>query len=360
MATLTVYPDANPETNTVDATISENTDETLANKIAAASGTSVNPSSTSLYVYLESNATSQHYAYLQRTILLFDTSALPTGATISAAKLGLYVVTSADGLTGQTFNIVSSAPASNNDVVVGDYDSLGTTKFSSDINVGGQTTSAYLEISLNAAGIATISDSGITKLGLRLTSDGLGGSVTWAASQTTILQVNSADGTNKPYLEITYSTGIAYSMDCTVGAFTLTGNNILVSKTLNASLSVGQFTLTGINILVSKVMSMFTSVGQFALTGNNITVSKTLHALTTVGQFTLTGINILTSKAMSMFTAVGQFILTGYDIVMSGTNIGWTFLNKNTTTYTNQTKNTTNYTNQSKSSTAWNYQNKNV
>lgn len=191
--------------DTVDGVVLRSTTGENIATISAGAGNNHEDNGTTInVVYLQGNATPL-FVELIRSIFLFDTSALPDGATILSATLNLYVSASVDDLTGQTFNIVSSNPASNAALVNADYGQLGTTKFSSDVNVGGQTTSAYLSIPLNASGLAAISGTGITKLGCRLTCDGLGGSVT-PSNNGSYLQVNSADfGSNKPYLEIVYT-----------------------------------------------------------------------------------------------------------------------------------------------------------
>lgn len=209
MVVLDFYPDPNSGGTTVDGEAGRaSVDETLATIIAGA-GTFSNMNGAGIDIELDASATTNQYALLFRGILTFDTSALGSGATISGATLNLYVNTAKDDFGSQSFNIVGATPANNNNVVNADYSQLGTTKFSSDIAFSGISTAQYLVITLNAAGLAAISKTGITALGLRLTCDNLGGSVVWQASPKYCdLNFKTADlNQQKPYLEVTYTPG---------------------------------------------------------------------------------------------------------------------------------------------------------
>lgn len=176
--------------------------ETLASIIAGDGTTSGHYSDGS--VQLGSTSTSGNYGSCQRPVLTFDTSALTAGVAISAASLFLYCPYYIDQLGGQYFNVVSSNPASDDEVVAADYQTLGTVKFSDDVTIDGHST-GWLEFVLNAAGIAAISKTGITKLGLRITADGLGGAITWSSSNTSDVDFRTDLGENPPYLHITYA-----------------------------------------------------------------------------------------------------------------------------------------------------------
>lgn len=131
------------------------------------------------------------------------------------------------------------------------------------------------------------------------------------ASTVLLLHMNGTDASTT-FTDDSVASGIAYSMDCGTGSFTLTGKDITVQKSLNAHVSTGQFTLTGIDILVSK--------------------------------------------AMNLIVGTGQFILTGYDIITALK--GWAFGTKNTSNWINQNKNTSTWTEQNKNNTTWTPQDK--
>jgi hypothetical protein len=102
-STLTKYPDANVETNTVDGVVWEDTSTTTWATLRNDAGDSFNDSSS----YLTPSSTIPgsvgwravilgFYRQLGRSIYLFDTSSLGAPATISAAILSLYGYSKAD------------------------------------------------------------------------------------------------------------------------------------------------------------------------------------------------------------------------------------------------------------------------
>lgn len=152
---------------------------------------------------------------IQRCFLLFDTSALPTGATISAAKIRIYVTNKYDGDNDAYayLNVFSSNPASNSTLAVADIDQVGSTKFASDVDITGISTSAYLEISLNASGIATISDSGISKFSIREGHDVDNNAIDAAGDvDSGIIFTSVTSASNKPELVITYTTPVTATL----------------------------------------------------------------------------------------------------------------------------------------------------
>lgn len=211
MPTLTVYPDANPGTTTMDgraARISVN--ETFATILAGAGNFSAIADTTS-YAYIEATTTSDQFGGLHRSILLFDTSSLPIGATITAATLSVWGVGKNNGLGSPDLVVVASNPAANTTITNSDYSTLDSTSFGSVVYGSFTATdSAYTDIALNASGIAAIVAGGITKLGLVLSWDQtgtFGGS--WFASAASYFQFNMADNASgqsrAPKLTITYT-----------------------------------------------------------------------------------------------------------------------------------------------------------
>lgn len=188
---------------TTDEVISRTgVDQTLANIVAGA-GTGIDSSSNVLYIEIDGSSTSNQYAQLWRSIMTFNTASLTSGAVITGAKLKIYIVNNADGFGSLTFNVVGATPSANNNIVAADFSQLGTTKFSADTSIT-QSTSAYLEITLNASGIAYINKIGVTGLGVRLTCDGMGGAITWGSTKQSYMGFQSADLANPPILEVTY------------------------------------------------------------------------------------------------------------------------------------------------------------
>jgi hypothetical protein len=132
------------------------------------------------------------WSNIYRGIFLFDTAAIPDTDTISAATFSLYNTAKSDALS-QSISICSSAPATNTAVVSGDYDSLGTTKFATDITITSITTNAYTGWALNAAGITNISKTGVSKFGNRCSGDIDNVEPTWSSAADAAITTNFAD-----------------------------------------------------------------------------------------------------------------------------------------------------------------------
>jgi hypothetical protein len=208
MATLTVYPDANPETTTVDGyALRGGVNETFTT-IRGGAGTQAGDSDTSVIVPgLTATSTTNQYSTLRRAFILFDTSSLTSAAIISGAVLSVYGGgLKTTGLGTPDLHVGSSTPASNTALVSADYSQRGTTSFGS-ISNASFSTSAYNDITLNASGIAAINKTGVSKFSLQLSWD-INNSFTgsWASSAESEFSIVMSDtGSNKPKLVITYT-----------------------------------------------------------------------------------------------------------------------------------------------------------
>lgn len=306
MAILTVYPSA-------DANFNQFQDDAGSDwaTIRAAEGNQVDTSTDSLSVIgIYGNAAT--WRRLFRAGFVFNTSALGAGAVIISAKFCLYGSAKLDDISiTPNINIYPFTPTDPASLVAADYSQTGgatPTAYSSVITYANWSITGYNEFALNAAGLAAISLTGNTLISTRNANyDASGDTPGNIAANASYLNAYMVEkGTiYRPYLEITYTSGTAYTMDVETGAFTLTGKDILVSKAL--------------------------------------------HMIPTTGSFTLTGVNVALNKALNMLTSVGQFILTGIDVVLR--RKGWSWGTKNTTSYTDQTKNTTTETYQDKKTT---------
>ena len=109
---------------------------------------------------------------ISRIYTLFDTSAIPDADVISAATYSLFVtsVNNADNDGDDFVSVVTTTPANTNNLVVGDYSQIITTEQHDTTqrkDLTSVSTSAYLDWTLNATGIASILKTGITKFGVR-------------------------------------------------------------------------------------------------------------------------------------------------------------------------------------------------
>ena len=153
------------------------------------------------------------YNTLLRSIFCFNTSSLGGGATISVAVFSLEGAGGDASLGATTYDVVSAAPAATNNLVAGDYDSLGTTVFG---DFGTTITSgSYEDVTLDANGIANINKTDISKFGVRLgwdTDDSFGG--TWVSAAETYETADFADQTgtsSDPKLTVTFTLAGSYA-----------------------------------------------------------------------------------------------------------------------------------------------------
>ena len=208
--TLTAYPDPHPETTTVDGYVSENPAGTQSWDTAhdATAGSSAHDSQTTFLVSVN-DLGGGDYA-INRGFTLFDTSALTSSATISAATASLYVTSkvNSDDDGDDWINLVSSNPASNTALVTGDFDQCGDaidnpTEFSTRLDIGSIAAGAYNDWALNASGLAAISKTGVTKLGWREGHD----CIDSAPLANDRIDASSAEGAGaqRPKLVVTYT-----------------------------------------------------------------------------------------------------------------------------------------------------------
>lgn len=207
------YPDAHPETSTCDGVAFVLDSGLTWSQLRGHAGNYADSSTAyqNLF-YLQSDTTENTWVGMMRTILTFDTSDLPDTADISAVTLSIYGFGKSD-TAGWTpnINVYSASPASNTNIVAGDYDSLGTIAYcDTPITYSGWSTSTWNTWTLNAAGIAAISTTGITQLGLRNANyDVANISPTWASGITaTIVGILAEGGAEyAPKLTVTYTEG---------------------------------------------------------------------------------------------------------------------------------------------------------
>jgi len=322
--TTTVYPDANTETSTVDARVTEENNFPTGVSWAtlkAGSGTAADDTSAATTaVQLRSGDTTDQWDRLDRGIFLFDTSGIGADQQVDSATFSFVAAGKGDSFS-QSVSLTSSAPASNTAVVAGDWDSLGSTKYASDITIASITAddSTYNVMTLNAAGEAAISLTGITKFGTLASGDIDNSPPTWSASTQSFVTMRFADntGTTKdPKLVVEHSDApLNYTLTAAAGAFTLTG--------VAATLKVGY--------------GIIASVGSFTLTGVNAAFTKTLSITAAVGSFTFTGVAATLGVGRKIIASVGSFVLTGVDVALSTT--AWIFGTKPSAgSWTNTTK----------------------
>jgi len=164
----TYYPDPDPETTSMDAYAeSDGTARSWASTIALTTGT-VSDTATIVFGMGYRQQTDTTFRFLDRGIILFDTSDIADTDTVDSATISLYGSTKADQTGhGDDTNIVTSTPASNTSVAAGDFDGFGSTALSTNIAFADWSTSGYNDFVLNATGEAAIDVTGISKFGTK-------------------------------------------------------------------------------------------------------------------------------------------------------------------------------------------------
>lgn len=214
MATSTAfYPDPTPEDTSCDGEIFHSS-VSWASARDAATGTTGQASSDTLDV--GSGETGGYF--LERAFTLFDTSALGGGASVSAATVSLYGVgttVNGDNDGADYLAALASTPASNTNITTADYDQIGTTEGSDQIDIGSWSTSAYNDFAFNATGVGWVDTSGITKLGWREGHDITNAVIATSYANRNEVAFSSAEETafdQDPKLVVTYSVGVAGPM----------------------------------------------------------------------------------------------------------------------------------------------------
>jgi len=159
---------------------------------------------------LAHSSTSGSYVLMGRAFVLFDTSSIKSGATITSAILSLLAsnLSSTNGLGSPDTHIVSSTPASNTTLAASDYGQIGSVSFGS-LTWASIVDNVYNDFTLNASGINNISLIGISKFAVRNSWD-INNSFTgtWVADGNTnrVFQAAESAGTSQdPKLVVTYT-----------------------------------------------------------------------------------------------------------------------------------------------------------
>lgn len=213
---VTFNPDAHVESTSVDGDVRYiSADDTWANIHDAVNGNAAYDDAQDNYLgFVQSDGALNDWKQIIRGIWLFNISSI-SGETIVSAIFSGYVYSVNTGFANQSISLVDSAPASNDDLVVGDYSSLGTTRYATDVALGDLTIDQYNDWPLNGTGVTflqtAVDGDGIVKLGTRMASDLDNTPPTWISDTYSGAPIRTADSVsgNFPKLIVTYSVGVA-------------------------------------------------------------------------------------------------------------------------------------------------------
>lgn len=311
--TLTVYPDADPETTTVDGSAFRTvTAETWAT-IRSSTGTSSISSGASLTLYrFEDSATTNRWLGMSRSIILFNTSSIKQGSTIDSAYLAVYKNGSIEGGNTPTVAqsdmvVVSASPSSNTNIVAADYEiaKFGSTALADRFHYADYAP-GYNTFTLNASGLAAITEEGITKLGIRSGADFDNSEPTWPSNRQPLAY--SADYTGvarDPKLTITYTQPITayYSASAPYASGKLmrdtgsgwtdvsSGDLRFITYTEEGDTTVPQLSVDPSTIVADALDYFIENGGDITYTGESLPLTGTTVSYTFVAQTILDVIN---------------------------------------------------------------------
>ncbi len=207
-ATDTFYPDPNTETSTVDGRVwyCGEGSPSWSDIRGASSGTDLNDSIDVAHLnnFMRS---SDGLRCLARGFFLFDTSSINDNATISSSTLSLYVFDKYNGSPDGSdyMNVFHATTTSNTSLSTADYNDVGSTKGTSDIDIDNITTNSYLGFQLNSTGLGWISKTGVTKLGIREGHDLDNVAPTDPSDGISVYTADNTGTSNDPKLVVVYS-----------------------------------------------------------------------------------------------------------------------------------------------------------
>ena len=166
---LTFYPDANPETTSVDGQTQSQSRAYGWSALIASDGNGSDDSCTNGSIQIGGHQTPSVYSSLWRPIFLFDTSAIPDDATIESAVLSLYGNSKGNHVSmAATFNLFAVDPSSNTALIDSDFTRANWTPgvpLATEITYDNYDVSGYNDFTLNAEGIEAIDKTGVSKFG---------------------------------------------------------------------------------------------------------------------------------------------------------------------------------------------------
>lgn len=200
MATKTFYSNAGG-----DGAVVKDDSSDWATTRGASTGTVADTSGTNISARCIENG---NYT-IGRLFLPFDTSSLPDDAIIESVTLMVYAFFAVGDNDGDDYvAVVQSTQASSTTLAVDDFDAIGSTEGSNQIDLS-DGSDGYQTFTLNSTGRGWINTTGYTNLGIREGHDLNNSAI--AASSTNDFQILSADYSGfAPMLTIKYRTSGAW------------------------------------------------------------------------------------------------------------------------------------------------------
>jgi len=185
-----------------------------------------------------------------RSFFLFDTSSL-SGSQINSATVSTYGWITIDSADSVDIDVVSSSPASNTELVVDDYDEVGSTLLSdTEIAIADISTSSYNDWSLNSSGLSNISFTSISKFAHRSSFD-INNTTPTDHNRYTARRANNSGTTKDPKLVVNY-TYINKTLTCKGDIKKTIGNDLTCKGNITKTITYNKTTTTKAHIQSCK------------------------------------------------------------------------------------------------------------
>lgn len=213
----TFYPEGGPNPEAIDGSTGRGGVDETWGTIKGSAGNESSDSATTITQAILASTTTNQWEIMRRSVFLFDTRSLDDGWTISAATMGL-VITSVTDDFSDSLSMVTTTPASDTALVDADFNvgNWTTTKQATDLTLAGLTadSSTYNDFTLNSTGRGNISLDGVTKFGIRNTSENDSGTQPgWGSNSASFAIIASSEevlsGDKRPRLVVTHNTATA-------------------------------------------------------------------------------------------------------------------------------------------------------
>jgi RHS repeat-associated protein len=171
--TSTFYPDPGTAGPTGSATLERATNfigEQVWSSLRAGAGTYASSTDNpNRLAGMKGGISMNQWVTLSRAIFSFDTSAIPDNDIITSATFSLYGSAKSDGGIRllPDINLYEATAASSYNFTTANFAQMGAVPLSTAITYAGWSTTGYNRFVLNAAGLANISKTGVTKFGTR-------------------------------------------------------------------------------------------------------------------------------------------------------------------------------------------------
>lgn len=195
--TSTFYPDADPESTTVDGTTRGSS---ATYSTAHDTPTSAGDSAASARIWHGLNGGTY---YIDRHFYLFDTSSIGSGSDVSAATFSVWAINAPSNVDSDTLNLVLGTPVSNTAIGTGDYGSVGTTSLASVAFSSLGSNGVYQNMTVSD--LTTVSKTGITKYALRTSKDISSSAPTGDTYTPAYAFAETADATADPKLVVVHA-----------------------------------------------------------------------------------------------------------------------------------------------------------